>query len=331
MFLKNYHLVFLTSLTVGTIIAISSNSWFTCWVGLEINLIRIIPLILIKLSKNLTEVAIKYFLTQAIASLILIFSISINFLFSENNILEIIEIFIACSLTLKRGIAPFHFWFPQISNLLNWTQCLILFTWQKIAPLLLIFSLRTKIIFFIRIISSLTGALGGLNQNLAKTLIAYSSITHRGWILLGCSLRISCWINYFLIYSFISFIILSYFFSNQIIFSNQIFNSSESRYNKNIMTINFLSLGGLPPLLGFFAKISILLISIKIKIWLILIPLILSSLISLFFYTRLIYSSFIISSKIFFGQKKINKSPKNLLFTLRIIFNLTIPALFLLN
>lgn len=331
MFIKNYHLLFFFTLLTGTFIAISSNSWFTCWLGLELNLIRIIPLILINLNKNSTEAAIKYFLAQAIASLILIFAITVNFLFSEASFLEITEILIITSLRLKGGLAPLHFWFPQIAQSLNWTQCLIIFTLQKISPLLLIFSFRLKLIFFIRVISSLTGALGGLNQNFVKILIAYSSVAHGGWILLGCSLRIRCWILYFSVYSFLSFTIINFFYSRQNFKITQIFSSPDSFFNKNTLAINMLSLGGLPPLIGFFAKLSVILISLKFKNFFILIPLILRSIISLFFYTRVIYSRIINTVKINFSSLKFSKPSHKILFTGRIIFNILLPSLILLG
>nr|QID03248.1 NADH dehydrogenase subunit 2 [Homidia socia] len=331
MFLKNYHLMFFSSLILGTMIAISSNSWFTCWLGLEINLMSMIPLILIKLNKNFTEASIKYFLAQALASMVLIFALTVNFFFTEILILEVTEIFMVSALSLKGGLAPFHFWFPQISNFLNWTQCLVIFTWQKIAPLLLMISLNIKSIFLISILSAITGAMGGLNQNLAKILMTYSSVAHSGWMLLGCSLSVSYWMNYFFVYTFLSLVILIFLYKNQIFKTNQIFNSSDSNFNKNILVMNFLSLGGLPPFMGFFAKILILLISIKMNMLIILVPLILSSLTSLFFYTRMIYSSLMSFSKSNFEKTKINKTPKNFFYSMSIIFNMLFPLTILLT
>lgn len=331
MFFKNYHLTFTISLIAGTLIAVSANSWFTRWLGLEINLISIIPLMLIRLNKNFTEAAIKYFIAQAFASVLLIFIIVCNFLNNEVITLTTTEIFIIFSLRLKRGLAPFHYWFPQVANLLNWSQCLIIFTWQKIAPLLLLFSLNLKLIFLVSRISALTGSLGGLNQNLAKLIIAYSSISHRGWILLSCALNITSWLFYFFIYSFLSCTILVFFWINQIVKINQIYSCQDSVTNKCTLTLNLLSLAGIPPLIGFFAKLAILLISLKIKILIIFIPLILRSLISLFFYTRLIYSNLIRNTSRFFNLANFNKSPINFFYSGRVFFNLLFPTFFILS
>ena len=109
MFLKNYQLLFIFNLIAGTLIAVSANSWFTRWVGLELNLISMIPLILIKLNSKITEATIKYFLAQAIASILLIFRINIKFLNNESLNLEGLELVIIFSLSIKAGLAPVHF------------------------------------------------------------------------------------------------------------------------------------------------------------------------------------------------------------------------------
>uniref|UniRef100_A0AAU6PTE2 NADH-ubiquinone oxidoreductase chain 2 n=1 Tax=Homidia sp. TaxID=3054010 RepID=A0AAU6PTE2_9HEXA len=331
MFLKNYYMTFILSLITGTVMAVSSNSWFTSWVGLEINLMSMIPLMLISLKKNFTEAAIKYFLAQALGSVFLIFTITVNFFFSELFLLEMTEVFLITSLSLKAGLAPFHYWFPQVSNLLDWSQCLIIFTWQKIAPLLLFISMNLKMIFFISMTSAMIGAMGGLNQNFTKLVMAYSSISHAGWLVIGCSLSTNTLISYFLIYSFLSLTIVNFFFNNQIMKIKQIFSCSDSNFNKNILILNFLSLGGIPPLLGFLAKLTILSTAIKFNVLIIFIPLISASLISLFFYTRLIYSNLLNRSPKNLNFSLMKKSPKSFLFSTSIFMNTIFPLLILLT
>lgn len=328
MFIKNFHLTFLRFLIIGTLIAISANSWFTSWLGLEINLISIIPLILNKTSSRLSEASIKYFLAQAIASIILIFIFSLNFFRKERIELEIIEIFIMFSLALKAGLAPFHYWFPQVINSLIWPQCTILFTWQKIAPLILICSISTILAITLRIISTVVGALGGFNQIFIKIILTYSSISHRGWIIIACLFNFNSWAQYFFIYCLISISIIIFFYLNQAEKTSEIVTSQDSEINKNILFINILSLGGLPPLLGFSAKINIIIITLKFFSFIILIPLIVSSLISLFFYLRVVYSAMFFKNKknIIINQK--NKT-NSLLFTFRALGNILAPVIFL--
>lgn len=329
MFFKNYQILFIFILIIGTSITVSANSWFTSWLGLEINLISIIPLILSELNSKITEASIKYFLSQAMASILLIFGVNLKFLRQEFLNLENLEIILTSALLIKAGLAPFHFWFPQVRMSLNWFQCILIFTWQKIAPLILISSIRLKTALSARALSALVGSLGGLNQKNIKLILTYSSISHRAWIIISCISRFKAWFIYFLIYSFLSFSIIIFFYTNQINFINNIFSRDDSFLNKTILSINLLSLGGLPPLLGFAAKLRIIVVSLKIGFLVIFIPLILRSLISLFFYFRVIYSNFIFSNpniKITFNLSSKNI---NLFFTIRLFFNIVSPIILL--
>lgn len=327
MFFKNYQILFIFILIIGTSIAVSANSWFTRWVGLEINLISIIPLMLVELNAKITEASIKYFLSQAIASILLIFGVNLNFITQETLNLENLELLLIRALLIKAGLAPFHFWFPQVRIFLSWFQCILIFTWQKIAPLILITAINIKYALTASIISALVGSLGGLNQKNIKLILTYSSISHRAWIIISCILRFKAWLIYFLIYCFLSLSIILFFYSNQINFINNIFSRDDSFFNKTILTLNLLSLGGLPPLLGFSAKLRIIIISLKIRFLIIFIPLIISSLVSLFFYFRVIYSNFMFTNSIFKINFYINNKAISLFFTTRLFFNISSPLI----
>ncbi len=325
MFFKNYQIIFIFTLITGTIIAISANSWFTSWLGLEINLISIIPLILSELNTKITEASIKYFLSQAIASILLIFGVRVKFLTQEFLNLETLEIILISALLLKAGLAPFHFWFPQVRIALNWLQCILIFTWQKIAPLILLTSMRLKTTLTARAFSALVGALGGLNQKNIKLILTYSSISHRAWIIVACVSNFKAWIIYFIIYTFLSLSIIIFLFLNQIYTINNIYSNEDSFFNKRILSLNLLSLGGLPPLLGFSAKLRIIIISLKLNFLIIFIPLVIRSLISLFFYFRVIYSNFIFSNPVLNKYRTPSSKGTTYMFTLRLFFNITAP------
>lgn len=244
-----------------------------------------------------TEASLKYFLTQALASSVFLFSV-ILFILNSNKIRSfVIEIIIFSSLLLKRGSAPFHFWFPNVIEGLSWINALILITWQKIAPLILISYIIFKPLIIISIIlSRLIGALGGLNQTSLRKLIAYSSINHLGWILAAIYNRNNLWFTYFIFYSFLTFSIIFMFNIFKISHINQLF--SIFFYSKKIkffLFFNLLSLGGLPPFLGFFPKwliIEILTINNQL---LLLTFIIIITLITLYFYIRLCYRAFILN------------------------------------
>lgn len=330
MFLKIYHYIFILTLIFGTIVAISSNSWFTSWVGLEINLIRIIPLILLRLKKPLTEAAIKYFIVQAIASLMLILSTIVRFSQIKSITLEINEVLIILALTIKAGMAPIQVWFPQVIRLLEWPQCFIMFRWQKIAPLFLISSLSISLLVIVISLSALVGALGGLNQINIKTLLTYSSISHSSWILTSLLLRIKTWIIYFLIYTVLNIRIIKTLNESQLISKlNELNKWKAEKIEKYLFLINILSLGGLPPLLGFTGKLIVVILLIKRSFYFLIIFLVSRSLISIYFYLRVVYSTIMIKSSLFFKMSYYNHYNNKMWNTSTILLNILIPAIVL--
>nr|ARH55106.1 NADH dehydrogenase subunit 2 [Niptus hololeucus] len=247
--------MFFLTLMVGTMIAISSYSWMGMWMGLEINLLSMMPLMSDYKSPYSTESSLKYFIIQALASMILMFSIIstslVSSFFFETEILMIMNL----ALMIKMGMAPFHFWFPEIIDGLNWMNCLILLTWQKIAPMMLII-LNTANLKFINsmiIISLITGGLMGLNQSSLRKIMVYSSINHMGWMMAALMVNELIWWTYIFVYTLISFLMISFFKQNKIFKLNQI-QSLKNSNTKMVILMNFLSLGGLPPFIGFIPK-----------------------------------------------------------------------------
>lgn len=328
MFIKFRSLTFTTTLIAGTIIAITSNSWLTAWAGLEINLIRIIPLLLKRPRKRATEGAIKYFLPQAIASVILITSFITIYFTSKPLIIEALPHLILLSLIIKLGAAPLHYWFPQVLSKTPWGQTLLLLTWQKIAPFTLIiyFNINTLTTFFI-IASRVTGALGGLNQTNLKLILTYSSIAHTGWILPLSAVSSKIWLNYFILYFINSVLLVSILKSFKITNIKQLGTSSISTPQLIFTVAPILSLGGLPPIIGFYAKLTALIFLLKSKIGPILLIILGSSLVSLFYYLKITYSLLIIKSlRIKINPIKLSIK-ENYLFTVLTFGILITPAL----
>jgi NADH-ubiquinone oxidoreductase chain 2 len=123
--------------------------------------------------------------------------------------------------------------------------------------------------------------------------MAFSSINNLGWILSAILIRENLWIFYLFIYSFLIRIICILFQILNLFFINQLFTININSIIKISLIINFLSLGGLPPFIGFFPKWIIINFLINKKIFIITFIFIIIRLIILFFYIRIIYSSFI--------------------------------------
>nr|YP_009110121.1 NADH dehydrogenase subunit 2 [Papilio helenus]AIW64816.1 NADH dehydrogenase subunit 2 [Papilio helenus] len=280
-------------LIFSTLISISSNSWLGCWIGLEINLLSFIPLI--SSYKNLlsSEAALKYFLTQAIASINFLFSILIKMILMKNfEINYLISIMINSSMLMKMGSAPFHFWFPNIIEGLSWFNCFILMTWQKISPMILLsYYMNSNFLMMIAIINTIIGVLGGINQTSLRKLMAFSSINNLGWMLISLLISENLWLFYLMMYSFLISVLCLTFNLLNAYFINQLFIINLNSIIKLSLLINFMSLGGLPPFLGFFPKWITINFLVMNKFFMISFIFIMLSLIMLFFYIRIIYSS----------------------------------------
>nr|AAL66392.1 NADH dehydrogenase subunit 2 [Ostrinia furnacalis] len=278
----------------STLISISSNSWFGCWIGLEINLLSFIPII--NNSNNIltSEASLKYFFTQAIASINLLFCIIIKMMFMKNfEMNNTIMIMMNSSLLMKMGSAPFHFWFPNIIEGLSWFNSFILMTWQKISPMILLsYWYNNNFLILIIILNSIIGAIGGLNQTSIRKLMTFSSINNLSWMMSAMMISENLWMFYFFMYSFLISILCLLFSMINMFFINQLFFFNINYLIKLSLLINFLSLGGLPPFMGFLPKWIIINFMLNKNLYFLTFILIMMSLILLFFYIRILYSSF---------------------------------------
>nr|YP_009182740.1 NADH dehydrogenase subunit 2 [Lethe albolineata]YP_009938289.1 NADH dehydrogenase subunit 2 [Lethe hayashii]AHH34391.1 NADH dehydrogenase subunit 2 [Lethe albolineata]QNU07708.1 NADH dehydrogenase subunit 2 [Lethe hayashii] len=297
-FFNSNKMFFLFTLFFSTLVSISANSWLGCWIGLEINLLSFIPLISNPNNLLNSEAALKYFLTQAIASINFLFTITLSLFLMKNFYMNnFISILINSSLLMKMGSTPFHFWFPNVMEGLSWLNCFILMTWQKITPMILLsYYFNINFLMFIMILNVLIGAIGGFNQTSLRKLMAFSSINNLGWMLSALLISENLWMIYFFLYSFLISIMCFLFYMLNIFYINQMFNFNINFSIKFSIMINFLSLGGLPPFLGFFPKWLIINFLILNKLYIISFFFIFMSLIMLIFYIRIIYSSFMFFS-----------------------------------
>nr|YP_009250311.1 NADH dehydrogenase subunit 2 [Periplaneta lateralis]AMW91066.1 NADH dehydrogenase subunit 2 [Periplaneta lateralis]UEV86523.1 NADH dehydrogenase subunit 2 [Periplaneta lateralis] len=293
-------ILLLATLMSGMLISISSNSWLGAWIGLEINLLSFIPLMSTNKNVFTTEASMKYFIVQALASSTLLFLIISKSMIEElytfsNNYLT--SVIINTPLLLKSGAAPFHWWFPSIMEGLSWSNCFILMTIQKMAPLMLIsyYMTMNTFMWIIILISIIIGSIGGLNQISIRKILTYSSINHMGWMLAAMNIGENMWIFYFLIYSMLTLTIITIVSSHQISFINQTFlMSNELSTMKFLMFTTLLSLGGLPPFLGFLPKWIIIQHMIINEMNFLISLMVIMSLMTLYYYLRICYASFMI-------------------------------------
>nr|YP_002456270.1 NADH dehydrogenase subunit 2 [Manouria impressa]ABR21216.1 NADH dehydrogenase subunit 2 [Manouria impressa] len=256
--------IVITSLMMGPVLTISSNHWILAWTGLEINTLAIIPLIAKQHHPRATEAAIKYFLTQATASTLILFSSIINaWTLGQWDITQMSDniscTILTAALAIKLGLAPFHFWLPEVLQGTTTTTALILTTWQKLAPLSLLVmttqSLNTPLMLTLGLTSTIVGGWNGLNQTQLWKIMAFSSIAHLGWMATILTLSPKL-----MLLTFYTYIIMTstMFLMIKLLETNKISMMTTSwtklpTLNATMMLI-LMSLAGLPPLTGFMPK-----------------------------------------------------------------------------
>nr|YP_009162945.1 NADH dehydrogenase subunit 2 [Uroteuthis duvaucelii]AKT93703.1 NADH dehydrogenase subunit 2 [Uroteuthis duvaucelii] len=283
--------LFIMIMFMGTLFSLSSSHWLTMWMGLELNLMGFLPLMNIKGKTLEAEASIKYFIIQSMSSSILIISYIIMYAYSlswysmfTNNT---ISTFIMLSLIMKLGGAPLHFWLPSITKQMSWMILFLLLTWQKVAPLFMLSLINTNYtsLIIISVISTITGSIMALNQTNIQLIMTYSSISHLGWMLSMILINSALTLMYFIIYIIISLPLMNILSSN---LGNQLFMLSQKNKSNSMVSISLiLSLGGLPPLLGFMSKLTILISLIETKMLMMTLLLLMGTLISLYFYLNM--------------------------------------------
>jgi len=280
--------LFYAILITRTLISFSTESWFQLWLRLEINIIVFIPLIINKNNSSSKRIII-YFIIQSFARSLLLMRLIIKryrFYILENTLITL-------SLLTKLGIFPIFFWFPEVIEGLIWIPLLFLGTWQKLIPLYILRRIRSSLIIVSIFFRGLIGAVGIFNLISIRKILRYSSINNIAWISLSITRNNLRWIIFLSIYSFIIFIGVILLIQMNISSISQLF-INYNLINITNLSLFLLSLGGIPPLLGFIPKWLIILRSRRESYFLVLI-LIFTSLISIFIYIRIIYPYIIFS------------------------------------
>lgn len=332
----------------GTIITLFSSHWLLAWVGLEISILAITPILFHKGNPRSTEATCKYFLIQATASIILIIGTIINFIDSgqwtlSNPYNQISSFILTIALSIKIGLAPFHLWIPEITQGIPLKSGLIILTWQKIAPVSIAYqiasSINSTLILFIGTLSIILGGWGGLNQTQLRKILAYSSIAHMGWIIAIITYNPTLTIFNLIVYIILTiniFMFLLYYKKTTTLSLSNLWNKFPLLAPTVLIVL--ISLGGLPPLTGFTPKWVILkeLISNNNIIFSTLIAIL--ALLNLYFYTRLIYSTSLTlfpsfnNTKIKWQFESVKPTPLLPIFIITSILSLPlIPILLLLN
>nr|AAZ99702.1 NADH dehydrogenase subunit 2 [Phyllergates cucullatus] len=292
-------LVFTISLLLGTTITISSNHWIMAWAGLEINTLAILPLISKSHHPRAIEAATKYFLAQATASALVLFSSMTNSWYTGQwDITQLTHpvscLILTSAIAMKLGLVPFHFWFPEVLQGSSLTTGLLLSTVMKFPPITLFFmtshSLNPTLLTCMALLSTALGGWMGLNQTQIRKILAFSSISHLGWMTIIISYNPKLTLLNFYLYTLMTaatFLALNSIKASKL--STLMTSWTKTPALSTMLLLTLLSLAGLPPLTGFLPKWLIIQELTKQSMAPAATTISLLSLLGLFFYLRLAY------------------------------------------
>nr|UXG18688.1 NADH dehydrogenase subunit 2 [Xenos yangi] len=285
-------------MSMSILMTLISNSWIIMWMGMELNLMSILPLMNKNKSNKSIECSMKYFLIQSFSSLLLIFLLSNTLIFKMSSMFPL-----EMTLFFKMGLMPFHFWYPDLFTKMSWNISSIMFTMQKLAPLwmLSIFLTNNMLLHNIIIMNLLVSSLGMWNEKNIQKLMAFSSISHSSWMMSSMMFSKFWWMMYWSIYTLSLLPVLYFFKQMNLLTMNQFLSINMTPWTKMMIFLNLLSLGGYPPLLGFIPKWFILLM-LNNKLLLLMMTLLSSF--SLYIYMKMWILSLLISKNI--SLKKMN-------------------------
>nr|ABS57109.1 NADH dehydrogenase subunit 2 [Chondrohierax uncinatus] len=289
------------SLILGTTITISSTHWMMAWIGLELNTLAILPFISKSHHPRAIEATIKYFLVQATASTILLFSSMTNaWATGQWDLTQLTHptasLLLTVAIAMKLGLVPFHFWFPEVLQGSPLTTALLLSTMMKFPPTTLLLmtshTLHPTMLTAMAVASVALGGWMGLNQTQTRKILAFSSIAHLGWmtaiITYNPKIALLTFYLYILMTSTV-FLILNSTKTMKLMTLMTSWTKSPT-LNATLMLV-LLSLAGLPPLTGFLPKWLILQELTKQGMATTATIIAILSLLGLFFYLRLTYHS----------------------------------------
>ena len=332
--------ILILSATLGMMIMISSYDLIVFYMGLELQSLSLYVLISFNRdSYRSTEAGLKYFILSALSSGLLLYGCSLIYGFSNSTNFDLIAqnidqfntgsifgiVFILVGLAFKVSAVPFHMWAPDVYEgsptsvtaffaIVPKVAALTVFIRFLYVPFINLVDQWQMIIIFISLASMILGAVAAIGQTNLKRLMAYSAIGHMGYALAGLATGsnegIQSTVIYLSIYLLMNLGIFSCIFmmKRKDIFYEDIQDLSGLSKNHPIISVCLLvllfSLAGIPPLAGFFAKFYVFMAVIKVEMYTLAIIGLITTVISAFYYLRIIKIIYFDDSKEIFEIDK---------------------------
>jgi len=313
--------------TVGMMVMTSASNLMTLYLGLEL---QSLPLYVLAASHrdNLrsSEAGLKYFVLSSLASGLLLYGISLVYGFSGTMDLVGLHdllsspanaspglvvgiVFVLVGLAFKVSAVPFHMWTPDVYEGAPTSVTVFFATAPKVAAMSLLLRVMgtsfgsllgawQHLIVIMSVLSMVLGALAAIGQSNIKRLLAYSSIGHMGYALIGLAVGTAEGVRgtlvYMLIYVFMTVgtfgCILAMRRKGQSVekVSDLAGLASNDPVLALALAVFMFSLAGIPLMSGFFAKLYIFLAAVQSGLWVLAIIGVLASVVGAFYYIRVI-------------------------------------------
>ncbi len=322
-----FHLLGLFSI-LGMMVLVSSASFLSLYLGLELLSLPLYAMVALKRDAAISsEAAMKYFVMGALASGMLLYGISMLYGAADSlsfvTVAQVIHqtsdahrlilifglIFVIAGTLFKLGAAPFHMWVPDVYEGAPTAITLFITTAPKIAGLIMLLRLLVDampglvlqwqpILIAIAVLSITLGNFIAITQSNTKRMFAYSSIAHMGYLLLGVIAATPLGYSASLFYIFSYAIMAAGAFGLLTLLSHagcEVENISDLQglNTRNpwlalMMLIILFSMAGIPPTLGFFAKLGVLEALVKVHFVALAVYAIVLALVGAYYYLRVV-------------------------------------------
>jgi len=313
--------------TLGMMIMISSNNFLLLYLGLEIQSLSLYVVSSFRRDNyKSTEAGLKYFILGSLSSGLMLFGISLIYGSTGSINFEIISsminyegffpgivaglVFLICGFAFKASAVPFHMWTPDVYEGSPTPVTAFFATVPKLAAVGVLLRVLfdcfgqiveswQQVIIIISVLSMFLGSVAAIGQNNIKRLMAYSSIGHIGFVLMGVASGtdkgISAVLIYMVLYIIMNIGVFVFILNMErngvavtTINSLNMYNNV-SKSQTLFLTVLLFSLAGIPPLAGFFGKFFIFNAAINAGLsWLAVMGGI-ASVIAAFYYLRIVY------------------------------------------
>ncbi|SMD05987.1 NADH-quinone oxidoreductase subunit NuoN [Rhizobium sp. RU36D] len=319
--------VLLVLATLGIMLMISANDLISLYLSLELQSLALYVVAAINRdSLRSTEAGLKYFVLGALSSGMLLYGMSLVYGFTGNTGFEEIAavlktgepqlgfifglVFVLAGLAFKISAVPFHMWTPDVYEGAPTPVTAFLAAAPKIGAMAImvrivigafqpVFAEWQQIVVFIAIASMVLGSVAAIGQKNIKRLMAYSSIGHMGYALVGLAAGSASGVSGVVLYMTIYLVMTIGTFACIMAMRQKDGGSVENiedlaglsstkPFMAVVLTALMFSLAGIPPLAGFFAKYFVFIAAIEAKLYALAIIGVLASVIGAYYYLRII-------------------------------------------